>query len=62
MQVVDTTGAGDTFTGYLMGSIIDGKEIKEAMEIAAKAAALSVTKKGAGSSIPVLKEVIKEWV
>lgn len=58
VDVVDTTAAGDTFTGFFIGALVQGKEVKEAMVLASKAAALSVTKKGAGPSIPTLEEVL----
>jgi len=54
---VDTTAAGDTFTGFFIGSIILGKKEEEAMKIAAKASAISVTRSGAGVSIPSMEEV-----
>ncbi len=54
---VDTTAAGDTFTGYFIGSIMAGKKEKEALAIAAKASAIAVTRNGAGVSIPTIKEV-----
>jgi len=54
---VDTTGAGDTFTGFFIGSLAQGKGIAESLELAAKAAAISVTRKGASTSIPDLDEV-----
>lgn len=57
VKALDTTGAGDTFTGYFVSYFYQGKDIKEAMEIASKASALSVTKKGASISIPSLDEV-----
>lgn len=52
VKVIDTTGAGDTFAGFFMGSIILGREVKEALLYASKAAAIAVTCKGAGPSIP----------
>lgn len=58
VAAVDTTAAGDTFTGYFIGSIILGKKVEDAMDIAAKASALSVTRKGAGISIPSIEEVV----
>lgn len=51
-DAVDTTGAGDTFTGYFFANIIAGIPIETAMKRAAHAAAISVTKKGASESIP----------
>ena len=57
VQAVDTTAAGDTFTGFFISGVIRGMEIKDAMNLASKAAAIAVTRYGAAPSIPVLKEV-----
>lgn len=57
VPVVDTTAAGDTFTGFFIGSIAKGLSPKEAMQIAAKASAIAVSRQGAAPSIPELKEV-----
>lgn len=57
VEAVDTTAAGDTFTGFFLAMLLQGKMPNEALEIATKAAALSVTKKGAATSIPTLEEV-----
>lgn len=57
VKALDTTGAGDTFTGYFVSYFYQGKDIKKAMELASKASALSVTKKGASISIPSLDDV-----
>lgn len=57
VKAVDTTAAGDTFTGFFIGALVSNKGIKESLEIAAKASAISVTKNGASSSIPTLEEV-----
>ncbi|MEG0090324.1 MAG: PfkB family carbohydrate kinase, partial [Oscillospiraceae bacterium] len=57
VKAVDTTGAGDTFTGYFMAGFIKGKPSQEIIATAAKAAAMSVTKKGATESIPTIDEV-----
>lgn len=54
---VDTTAAGDTFTGFFIGGIIQGYTVCEAMDMASKAAAIAVTRKGAAPSIPTLHEV-----
>ena len=54
---VDTTGAGDTFVGYVAAGLDQGLEIREALERAAAAAALKVTKKGTADAIPTLAEV-----
>lgn len=57
VPVVDTTGAGDTFTGFFIGAVSQGRDVKTALELAAKAAAISVTVKGAANSIPTLEKV-----
>ncbi|AOT69664.1 ribokinase [Geosporobacter ferrireducens] len=56
-KVVDTTAAGDTFTGYFIGSIAKEMDIKEALKYASAAAAIAVSKLGAACSIPSLEEV-----
>ena len=57
VQAVDTTAAGDTFSGYFIGGILSGLSAKEAMDLASKASAIAVTRKGAAPSIPLLAEV-----
>jgi ribokinase len=54
---VDTTGAGDTFAGYLAGCLSQGMEIDEAAEYAVHAASLSVTEHGAQDGIPAMDAV-----
>lgn len=56
-EVVDTTAAGDTFTGYFVRCIVEEKRPAEALRIAAKAASLTIGKKGAAPSIPAWAEV-----
>jgi ribokinase len=51
-KVVDTTAAGDTFVGYFLALCDKGFSNREAMQLAAKAAALCVSHKGAAVSIP----------
>lgn len=51
-DAVDTTGAGDTFTGYFLAALADGQDIQTCLHLACKAASLSVTRAGAASSIP----------
>ena len=57
VKAIDTTAAGDTYTGYFIAGILKGKTIKESMDIASKASAIAVTRQGAAPSIPVLEEV-----
>jgi len=54
---VDTTGAGDTFTGYLLAGLDRGEAIETAIERASKAAAIMVTRLGTADVIPTLAEV-----
>lgn len=54
---VDTTGAGDTFTGYVLAGLDRGQPMKQAMQMATKAAALMVTRQGTADVIPDLAEV-----
>ncbi len=58
VKAVDTTAAGDTFTGFFVASIIKGMKSEEGLSLAAKAAAIAVTKPGALDSIPALDEVL----
>ena len=57
VKAVDTTAAGDTFTGFFIGGILRGLPVREAMDMASRASAIAVTRLGASPSIPVLKEV-----
>ena len=59
VHVVDTTAAGDTFTGYFLSAIAKKLPIKEALGLASAAGAVSVTQKGAANSIPVLDDVLR---
>lgn len=55
---VDTTCAGDTFTGALAYRQANGYEIKESLKFAATASSIAVSRKGAAQSIPNLHEVL----
>ena len=57
-NVQDTTGAGDTFAGYFVHSIVSGETIERAMRIAAHAASIAISRIGAGRSIPYADEVM----
>lgn len=57
VDTVDTTAAGDTYTGYFIAGILNGKSIKEVMDTASKASAIAVSRQGAAPSIPNAEEV-----
>ena len=56
-HVVDTTAAGDTFTGYFFAAMMSNKSPADALRIAAAAASMAIAKPGAAKSIPFAKEV-----
>lgn len=58
VKAVDTTAAGDTFTGYFISSVIDGMPVTEGLKLAAKASAIAVSREGATASIPLREEVL----
>lgn len=58
-KAVDTTGAGDTFTGYFVASLCLGLSPSDAMKRASVAAGISVSRSGAAVSIPSADEVDK---
>lgn len=57
VNAVDTTAAGDTFTGYFVVIRAAGGSVEEALDTASKAAAITCMGKGAAASIPTLSEV-----
>ena len=57
VKAVDATAAGDTFCGALCVALAEGKGITEAVEFANRAAAVTVTRMGAQSSLPYRSEV-----
>ncbi len=59
VQAVDTTGAGDTFTGYVLAGMDRGMPMPQAIAQANRAAALMVTRHGTADVIPDLKEVLE---
>lgn len=61
VERVDTTAAGDTFTGYFMSSFALGKTPRESLETASAASSIAVSRAGASSSIPTITEV-KEFL
>ena len=61
VKAVDTTAAGDTFTGYFIAETASGQTPEKAMDLASRASAIAVTRAGAAPSIPLRKEV-EEYV
>lgn len=61
VETVDTTAAGDTFTGFFIAGLMEGMELVQCMRYAAVAAAISVTREGAAPSIPAREEV-QRWI
>ncbi len=59
VKAVDTTAAGDTFTGYFISSVLEGLPVPEGLKLAAKASAIAVSRQGATASIPLREEVLK---
>ena len=57
VEPVDTTGAGDTFTGYVLAGLEGGLEIEKAMALAMRAGALMVMRRGTADVIPTIDEV-----
>lgn len=57
VRAVDTTAAGDTFSGYFLAGVLKDLSIEAAMDLAARASAITVTRNGAGVSIPEYEEV-----
>jgi ribokinase len=55
--VVDTTGAGDTFTGYFLASRTRNFSVRESLALACKASSIAVSRKGALKAIPDAREV-----
>ena len=56
-KAIDTTAAGDTFTGYFLASVTAGKTVEQALEAASRAASVTVSRKGASESIPYAREL-----
>lgn len=57
VNAVDTTAAGDTFTGYFIAGMLEGMDIQDILKMSSKASSIAVTREGAIPSIPLRKEV-----
>ncbi len=56
---VDTTAAGDTFTGFFLSELLRHSDAEKALRVASVAAGIAVSRKGAEPSIPVIDEVME---
>ena len=59
VKAVDTTAAGDTFTGYFLAGLCEGMPIPDVLKMSAKASSIAVSRPGAVPSIPQRAEVEK---
>ena len=57
VKATDTTAAGDCFCGALSVALNEGRPLNEALDFANRAAAISVTRRGAQPSLPYLHEM-----
>ncbi|MGO2083100.1 ribokinase [Vagococcus sp.] len=57
-KIIDTTGAGDTFNGYFASCIMQEYSLFESIQLANKAAGLSIQKAGAQQGIPLMADVL----
>lgn len=57
VKAVDTTAAGDTFTGYFIAGLLAQQPMEKILLRCAAASALAVSRKGAAPSIPAQREV-----
>ena len=60
VKAIDTVGAGDTFNGALVVALSEGRALADAIRFACKAAAVSVTRHGAQTSVPYRREINEE--
>ena len=57
VKAVDTTAAGDTFTGYFIAGLLEDLPVEKTLRMAAKASSIAVSRPGAAPSIPSRAEV-----
>lgn len=57
VKAVDTTAAGDTFTGFFLASVLKDGDVNKALTLGAKASSVTVSRQGAAKSIPTLQEL-----
>ena len=59
VRAVDTTAAGDTFTGYFLSQLLESGDSRRALLLASVASGIAVSRRGASASIPGLREVLE---
>ncbi len=59
VRAVDTTAAGDTFTGYFLPQLLSTGDSRRALRLASVASGIAVSRSGASTSIPWLREVLE---
>lgn len=57
VKAVDTTAAGDTFTGFFLRAYLGGRTLPQALELASRASSVTVSRPGAANSIPTMEEL-----
>ena len=57
VEAIDTTAAGDTFTGFFLGSYLQDYDVRKALKLATKASSITVQGKGAAQSIPSIEDL-----
>lgn len=57
VEAVDTTAAGDTFTGYFIAGVLQGMSVEDTLKMCATASGIAVSRHGAAPSIPYMDEV-----
>lgn len=57
VEAVDTTAAGDTFTGFFLASYLKDADVSKALDLASKASSITVQGKGAAQSIPSIDQL-----
>ena len=58
VKAVDTTAAGDTFTGFFLHAYLGGQSVPDALSLAARASSITVSRPGAADSIPTMAELL----
>lgn len=57
VKAVDTTAAGDTFSGYFLAGLLEGLDTASSLDLGARAASICVTRQGAADSVPARAEL-----